>query len=214
MAASGQSIWELLRGCFDQLWPQDGDLLRRHLVIVKQALLDWRQCVLNTLEATGFRHNDRFAAQLNSAGGAARLQLEGAYVQDVQDAQDLACAFLQPESSLRAAMQLGVVCQVQLIRCELLCRQLLYVALLIGSPAAVSLQTGPAQMDSSDAMVFFRTLYSGLLPTDLTTWCPTPWSRSSRTNRSRMPWPYRWPSTGARLGGKLLQTPFWTTYHR
>ena len=126
LAASGHPIKNLLRNCSavqpdsDQPWPQDGRLLRRHLAIVKHTLLDWRQRVLYTLEATGFRHSDRDAAQLKSTGGAARLQLEGAYVQDVQDAQDLACACLQPESSLRAAMEVGVDCQVQLIRWGLL----------------------------------------------------------------------------------------------
>ena len=122
LAASGHPIRNLIRNCSavqpdsDQPWPQDGHLLRRHLAIVKQTLLDWRQRVLDTLEATGFRHDDCRAAQLNTSGGAVRLQLEGTFVQDVIDAQDLACAFLQPDSSLRAAMQVGVDCQVQLIR--------------------------------------------------------------------------------------------------
>ncbi len=126
LAASGHPIRHLSRNCSavqpdsDQPWPQDGHLLRKHLVTVRQSLLDWRQLVLDTLEATGFEHSDGSAAQLRSAGGAARLQLDGAYVQDVQDAQDLACAFLQPASSLRAAMQAGVDHQVQLIRCDLL----------------------------------------------------------------------------------------------
>ena len=120
LAASGSSIQDLLKECADQPWPQYGDVLRKHLVGVKQSLLDWRQLVLDRLEATGFEHNDSSAAQLESPGGAARLQLNGAYVQDVQDAQDLACAFLQPDSSLRKAMQVGVDCCVELIRCDLL----------------------------------------------------------------------------------------------
>ena len=122
LAASGHPIRHLPRNCSavqpesDQPWPQDGCLLRKHLGIVRQSLVDWRQLVLDTLEATGFEHSDGSAAQLRSPGGAARLQLDGAYVQDVQDAQDLACAFLQPDSSLRAAMRAGVDCHVQLIR--------------------------------------------------------------------------------------------------
>ena len=139
----------------DRPWLMDGKLLRERLETVKQDLLRWRQLVLDTLEATGFRHDDCRAAQLNTSGGAVRLQLEGAYVQDVQDAQDLACAFLQPNSSLREAMvQAGVDCQVQLIRCGLLSRQQLHVALLTGPPAAFKQQTGAARLDVSDAKMF------------------------------------------------------------
>ena len=90
--------WTSDRIAFKQSWLGSPQKLCRALPSIRQAVISWRHQMVNTWEATGYRLDDEFASQLVSSKPL-RVEVDGEYVVDVLDSQDLACAMLHTHSN-------------------------------------------------------------------------------------------------------------------
>ena len=91
--------WNSDKGQFAQKWGSDNRMLRKQLPEIRQAITWWQQRVLDTWEATGYRHDDPDASRLMDQRPL-RLQIDDTFIADALDSADLACFFLHTSGSL------------------------------------------------------------------------------------------------------------------